>query len=124
MLVPVSAGGYAYERRRPELGTLHRVVRENLHTLYAATEQGFSTPLPQFVRRELEHYLDCGLLCRGFAVLACEGCAERRLIAFSCKGRGFCPSCLGRRMAQTAANLNDHVLPRVPSRQRGAGTWV
>ena len=80
MSVPVSAGGYAYERRRPELGTLHRVVRENLHTLYAATEQGFSTPLPQFVRRELEHYLDCGLLCRGFAVLACDGCAERRLI--------------------------------------------
>ena len=44
MSVPVSAGGYAYERRRPELGTLHRVVRENLQTLHAATEQGFSTP--------------------------------------------------------------------------------
>jgi hypothetical protein len=29
-----------YERRRPENGTLHRVVRENLLTLYAATEAG------------------------------------------------------------------------------------
>ncbi|HEY6560371.1 MAG TPA: transposase zinc-binding domain-containing protein [Polyangiaceae bacterium] len=38
---------------------------------------------------------------------------------FSCKGRGFCPSCLGRRMAQTAANLTEHVLPPVPLRQ-----WV
>src|SRR5262249_58194967 len=33
--------------------------------------------------------------------------------------RGFCPSCLGRRMAQTACNLLDHVLPHVPLRQ-----WV
>jgi hypothetical protein len=112
------SGRYLYERRRPELGTLHRVVRENLQTLYAAVEEGFATaPLPGFVRREFEHYLDCGLLCRGFAVLECEGCQERRLVAFSCKGRAWCPACLGRRMAQTAANLIDHVLPTAPLRQ-------
>ena len=69
------------------------------------------------MRREFESYLDCGLLCRGFAVLACEDCGERRLVAFSCHGRGFCPSCLGRRMAQTALNLVDHVLPPVGLRQ-------
>ena len=52
-----------YERRRPELSTLHQVVRENLNTLYAAVEDGCaSTPLPEFVRREFEQYLDCGLL--------------------------------------------------------------
>jgi hypothetical protein len=109
-----------YERRRPENGTLHRVVRENLLTLYAATEAGeTAAPLPSFVRKELEGYLDCGRLSRGFAVLACQSCDERRVIAFSCKSRAFCPSCLGRRMAQTAFNLLDHVLPRVPLRQ-----WV
>jgi Putative transposase/Transposase zinc-binding domain len=37
----------------------------------------------------------------------------------SCKGRGFCPSCGGRRMAERAANLIDAVLPPVPFRQ-----WV
>ena len=81
-------------------------MRENLNTLYAATEHGFAAPLPEFVRTELEGYLDCGLLCRGFALLQCEGpdCGEQRLVAFCCKGRAFCPSCLGRRMAQTAAN--------------------
>ena len=111
-------GGYAYERRRPELGTLHQVVRENLQTLYAAVEEGLvGAALPDFVRRELESYLDCGLLCRGFAMLECEGCDERRLVAFSCKGRGLCPSCLGRRMAQTGANFVEHVLPRMPLRQ-------
>jgi len=50
-------------------------------------------------------------------MLACEDCDERLLVAFSCKGRIFCPSCLGRRIAQTGANLLDHVIPRVPLRQ-------
>ena len=40
-------------------------------------------------------------------------------MAFSCKGRGVCPSCNGRHMAQTAAHLADHVIPPVPLRQ-----WV
>ena len=71
------------------------------------------------MRAELDGYLDCGLLCRGFALMACRGCPERHLVAFSCKRRGFCPSCLGRRMAQTTANLLDHVLPQTPLRQ-----WV
>ena len=38
---------------------------------------------------------------------------------FSCKGRGFCPSGGGRRMAERAAHLVDHVFPAVPVRQ-----WV
>ena len=40
-------------------------------------------------------------------------------LAFSCKRRGFCPSCGARRMSQTAAHLVDHVIPHVPVRQ-----WV
>jgi hypothetical protein len=40
-------------------------------------------------------------------------------VAFSCKGRGVCPSCNGRRMAQTAAHLVDRVIPPEPVRQ-----WV
>jgi hypothetical protein len=41
-----------------------RKTSENLVTLYAAAEQGFASPLPEFVKRELEGYVDCGLLCR------------------------------------------------------------
>jgi Protein of unknown function (Hypoth_ymh)/Transposase zinc-binding domain len=41
------------------------------------------------------------------------------VVAFSCKGRGFCPSCGGRRMSALAAQLVDHVIPHVPVRQ-----WV
>ncbi|MEQ1569548.1 MAG: transposase zinc-binding domain-containing protein, partial [Myxococcota bacterium] len=28
----------------------------------------------------------------------CDGCGTARAVAFSCKHRGFCPSCTGRRM--------------------------
>jgi len=109
-----------YARRRPETTTLYKVVLDNLQTLYAAAEAGFAgVPLPAFVRSELDGFLACGLLCRGFAVLECGSCRERRLVAFSCKGRGFCPSCGGRRMAEVSLNLLDHVLPKVALRQ-----WV
>ena len=49
----------------------------------------------------------------------CEGCAREHLVPFSCKGRGFCPSCGGRRMTERVAHLVDEVLPWVPVRQ-----WV
>ncbi len=74
----------AYERRRPEETTLYQVVAENLATLYGAVDDGaLAIALPRFVKKELEGYLDCGLLCRGFARLRCDGCEETRLVAFS-----------------------------------------
>jgi hypothetical protein len=39
-------------------------------------------------------------------------------MAFSDKGRGVCPSCNGRHMAQTATHLADHPILPVPGRQR------
>ncbi len=45
--------------------------------------------------------------------------SESRLLAFSCKKRGFCPSCAARRMAQQAAHLVEQAIPWVPTRQ-----WV
>jgi len=110
-----------YRRHRPETTALYEVVRDNLETLYGAISDGaLAVRIPKHARKELEAYLDCGLLCRGFARLLCEGCGERRLVAFSCKGRGFCPSCTGRRMNATAANLIERVLPP----QSGLRQWV
>ena len=72
-------------------------MREHLRTLYAAVEHGFDgASLPDFVREDLEGYVRCGVLGRGFAHLQCEGCQRPLLVAFSCGSRGFCPSCLGR----------------------------
>ena len=78
-------------------------------------EQG--RELPRYVQREFEDYLRCGRLEHGFLRLRCERCRDERLVAFSCKRRGFCPSCGARRMVETAALLVDGVLPRQPMRQ-------
>jgi hypothetical protein len=75
--------------------------------------------VPAYVEDELRGYLACGLLCFGFARAVCMTCRTGFVVAFSCKGRGVCPSCNGRHMAQTAAHLADHVIPPVPVRQ-----WV
>jgi hypothetical protein len=67
--------------------------------------------LPKFVVDEFEAYLRCGILEYGLAHLACRRCGESMIVGFSCKKRGFCPSCLGRRMSDIAAHLVDEVLP-------------
>jgi hypothetical protein len=70
--------------------------------------------LPGYVQREFEDYLKCGRLEHGFLRVRCENCHEVRLVAFSCKRRGFCPSGGARRMAESAALLVDDVFPHQP----------
>jgi len=108
----------AYARRRPEESVLYGVVQKELET-FLARAQARERLVPRFVERELRGFLRCGILAHGFVRVRCDGCGLDRVVAFSCKGRGFCPSCGGRRMADTAAHLVDRVLPEVPVRQ-----WV
>jgi len=104
-----------WRRREPERGVLHRVLLAHLETLLARSRR-HGRGLPRFVERELYRYLQCGLLAFGFARVHCATCKRDDLVAFSCKGRGFCPSCDGRRMSAGAADLVDEVLPDVPVR--------
>jgi hypothetical protein len=56
----------AYQRHRPETSALYEVVRDSLETLYGAIGDGaIAVRIPKHARKELEAYLDCGLLCRG-----------------------------------------------------------
>lgn len=107
-----------YERRRPEQTPLYRLVREHYERFAAELEQA-NTGLPIFIKDEFKAYLECGILAHGFLRLTCDSCARDTLVAFSCKRRGICPSCGTRRMAETAADLVDNILPQVPVRQ-----WV
>ena len=110
----------SYVRRAPAHGVLHRVVRGHLQTfLWELDRREHERGAPLFVKREFQRFVRCGVLAHGFARCRCNDCGADRLVAFSCKGRGFCPSCGGRRMTERAAHLVDHVLPRAPVRQ-----WV
>lgn len=107
-----------YERHRPEQTLLYQLV-ETHYPDFCAQLDAQGRRLPAYVRQEFEDFLRCGRLEHGFLRVRCEDCKYERLVAFSCKRRGFCPSCGARRMAESAALLVDEVLPAVPIRQ-----WV
>ena len=111
----------------PEQTTLHRIVREHLADFLAARERAGAS-MPRFVKDELFAFLRCGVAAHGVALFRCSACDASRVVALhpfgchgarSCKGRGFCPRCLGRRMTELALEWTRFVLPRVRLRQ-----WV
>jgi hypothetical protein len=108
-----------YRRRRPERTALYRAVQGHLETYLALAREGHfdADGVPAYVEREFRRYLECGILACGFARARCGACGHEFLIAFSCKGRGVCPSCNAQRMAQTAAHLVDHLFPPLPVRR-------
>jgi hypothetical protein len=106
-----------YLPRRPTDTVLYRAVREHLETFLSHTRETYAAPLPRYVEQELRSYLRCGVFSHGFVRLRCDACGHDLLVAYSCKGRGICPSCAGRRMANCASHLVDRVVPGVPVRQ-------
>jgi hypothetical protein len=110
----------AYVPRDPSQTVLYQVIADHLETFLASLDADPDAPgLPAYVQCELYDYLQCGMLAHGFLRLGCDTCHKELLLPCSCKRRGFCPSCAGRRMAQTAAHLVEQVIPWVPTRQ-----WV
>ena len=111
-------GAARYERHRPEQTLLYQLVQEYYPAFKAhLVEQGGA--LPGYVEQEFEDYLKCGRLEHGFLRVRCDSRHAEHLVAFSCKHRGFCPSCGARRMAESAAFLVDEVFPEQSVRQ-----WV
>ncbi len=108
----------SYIPRNPKATDLHQIIRENyLQTFYNKEIAG--STMPFHLKREFSRYLTCGILAHGFARFNCGHCQKDKLVAYSCKGRTICPSCTGRRMADTAKHLVEDVIPEVPVRQ-----WV
>jgi hypothetical protein len=123
--MPAPSQPKCYNPRHPERTLLYQTVAEHYETWLDLASAGqfagqgdHQSPKPH-VRKAFEKYLECGIFSHGFARARCDDCGHDFLVAFSCKGRGVCPSCTTRRMAETAAHLTDHVFPRLPVRQ-----WV
>ena len=110
-----------YQRRRPEDSALHQAVRDGWPRV-----QG---QVPKWLDDEVRRYVECGRLCYGFVHLQCGDCRQPTLVAFSCKSRGWCPSCTTRRALVTGAQLKAS-LPFVAHRQwtlslpRALRLWV
>ena len=86
-----------YERHQPEQTLLYQII-EKYYPQFLAHMAQQDTDLPMYVRSEFEEYLKCGRLEHGFLRVRCESCHNEFLVAFSCKRRGFCPSCGARRI--------------------------
>lgn len=82
-----------YAPRDPAASVLYQVVRDHYHTFQAeASQLREGEGLPHFVDDEFDAFLKCGWLAGGFARFRCTGCRAERLVAFSCKGRGYAES--------------------------------
>jgi len=106
----------AYQRHKPEQTLLYQII-EHHYPEFQALMEAQNRPLPKYVQQEFDEYLKCGRLEYGFLRVKCESRHDEKLVAFSCKRRGFCPSCGARRMGDSAALLVDEILPEQPIRQ-------
>ena len=111
-----------YLPRHPKTSPLYGLVEdhfEDFEKVYEerfAAKHGFWRPV---VRKVADRFLDCGDLRHGFARVRCENpeCRHEMILAFSCRGRYFCPSCHAKRVAAFADWLATEVLAEVPHRQ-------
>ncbi|PWU13270.1 MAG: hypothetical protein C5B49_14940 [Bdellovibrio sp.] len=94
-----------YERHKPEESTIYKLVQENWLTFQSLAEADTGQSLPDFVIREFDEFLRCGILANGFLRAKCTDCNHEWLVAFSCKRRGFCPSCSARRKSPPPLRL-------------------
>src|SRR5262245_36261167 len=61
-------------------------------------EERRTPPMERYIGLDVQAYMRCGGAEYGFARCRCQSCGLEHRVPFSCKRRGFCPSCLGRRM--------------------------
>src|SRR2546421_3258526 len=109
-----------YDPRQPSHTVLYHVIADHLETFLASLDADpDATGLPAYVQREFYAYLQCGILAHGFLRLGCHRGRKGLLFPFSCRRRGFCPSCAAGGMAKSGAPLVECVIPGVPTRQ-----WV
>jgi len=77
-------------------------------------EYGFFRPI---IKEVVERYLDCGNPRCGFARIRCPDCGGEHLLMFSCRTRGFCPSCHAKRLEEWVEWMKETLLLDVPHRR-------
>ena len=108
-------------RPRPASNPLKEILEDHLEELLRVYDERFRPlygPLHPRVRELFERVLPCGDPHFGFVRLRCfnPDCPKKaeRLVPFSCKTRGLCPSCGQMRALLWAERMVEEVLPEVP----------
>ena len=109
-----------YRPRHPERTVLYRVLFHYFDRFLTEYEHRFEKEygfLRPIIKEVVERYLDCGNPHCGFARIRCPDCGEERLLMFSCRTRGFCPSCHAKRLEEWGEWMREELLLDVPHRQ-------
>ena len=64
----------------------------------------------------VDKFMGRGDFTKGFARVRCDECSHEYLLAFSCKGRWFCPSCHQKKVQVFGAMLAESIVAAVPHR--------
>ncbi len=109
-----------YQPRNPKASDFYQCLAQHFDEFEASYDEiyheryGFYRPV---IRKVVKKFFLCGDLTQGFARVHCGQCHYEYLLAFSCKGRYFCPSCHQKRVLQFGEWVPAHVLPPITHRQ-------
>jgi len=109
-----------YRPRHPERTAFYRVLFHYFDRFLAEYESRFEKQygyLRPIIKEVVERYLDCGNPRCGFARIRCPDCQAEHLLMFSCRTRGFCPSCHAKRLEEWGEWMREELLLDVPHRQ-------
>jgi len=109
-----------YKPRKPKTSPLYQSVSNHFIEFESVYEERYQKRygvLRDVVREVVYKYLGCGELRKGFARIKCKDCKHEVLLAFSCKGRYFCPSCHQKRVLMFGEWITEEILYALPHRQ-------
>jgi hypothetical protein len=99
---------------------VYRVLFHNFGRFLTVYESRFEKEcghLRPVIKDVVERYLDCGNPRSSFARIRRPDCYGEHLFTFSCKTRGFCPSCHAKRRQEWGQWMREALLLDVPHRQ-------
>ncbi|MEA3422151.1 MAG: transposase zinc-binding domain-containing protein [Acidobacteriota bacterium] len=112
-----------YHQRHPERTVFFHYFEKFLleYEKRFEREYGYLRPVIQEV---VNKYLDCGNPKCGFARIRCPECGTERLLTFSCKVRGFCPSCHAKRREEWGEWMHSKVRAKGKQEAERVGKYM
>jgi hypothetical protein len=108
-----------YRARDPKASPLWQCLSRRFDAFLDIYERQYQPRygyLRPIIPEVVDKFLDCGDLEHGFARIRCDHCKKDHLLAFSCKGRWFCPSCHQKKVQLFGALVTETILHPVPHR--------
>jgi hypothetical protein len=106
-----------YRPRNPRASFLYQLFETHFEALKRQWEERFERRFgfwQAYWDSAVFSHLDCGRFESGFARVVCPACRHEFLVAFSCKGRGLCPSCGAKRAVLFSSLLQERILVDAP----------